>query len=180
MPGFIGPVPQPLWIRLFSFRRISGGKGIIAFLLLDVKQNAGFRGGSLSASVAGRSPEESRGFSSAWAYSVSCSLEFSIYVRYNRPVLILNDSGGQLWKAKTRGCSGALLTGATLLVGRIKGIDRPAISPMLPAYKGQFMLMDAGANTNCKPINLLQFAQMASIYLSKILSKISKVIILLT
>ena len=63
------------------------------------------------------------------------------------------------------GNSGALLTGATLLVGRIKGIDRPAIAPMLPAYKKSFMLMDAGANTNCKPINLLQFAQMSTIYL---------------
>ncbi len=63
------------------------------------------------------------------------------------------------------GNSGALLTGATLLVGRIKGIDRPAIAPMLPAYHKGLMLMDAGANTNCKVINLVQFAQMASIYL---------------
>ena len=63
------------------------------------------------------------------------------------------------------GNSGALLTGATLLVGRIKGVDRPAIAPMLPSYKKGLMLVDAGANTNCKPINLLQFAQMASIYL---------------
>lgn len=67
------------------------------------------------------------------------------------------------------GNSGALLTGATLLVGRIKGIDRPAIAPMLPAYKSQFMLMDAGANTNCKPINLVQFAQMSTIYLKNVL-----------
>ncbi len=63
------------------------------------------------------------------------------------------------------GNSGALLTGATLLVGRIKGIDRPAIAPVLPAYKKSFMLMDAGANTNCKPLNLVQFAQMSTIYL---------------
>ena len=63
------------------------------------------------------------------------------------------------------GNSGALLTGATLLVGRIKGIDRPAIAPMLPAYGQSVMLMDAGANTNCKPLNLLQFAQMSTIYL---------------
>ena len=63
------------------------------------------------------------------------------------------------------GNSGALLTGATLLVGRIKGVDRPAIAPMLPAYKKSFMLMDAGANTNCKPLNLVQFAQMSTIYL---------------
>ena len=67
------------------------------------------------------------------------------------------------------GNSGALLTGATLLVGRIKGIDRPAIAPMLPAYKSQFMLMDAGANTNCKTINLVQFAQMSTIYLKNVM-----------
>ena len=62
------------------------------------------------------------------------------------------------------GNSGALLTGATLLVGRIKGIDRPALAGILPSYHGKLVLMDCGANTNCKPINLLQFAQMSSIY----------------
>lgn len=63
------------------------------------------------------------------------------------------------------GNSGALLTGATLLVGRIKGIDRPALAGILPAYHSQLTLIDAGSNTNCKPINLLQFAQMSSIYI---------------
>ncbi len=63
------------------------------------------------------------------------------------------------------GNSGALLTGATLLVGRIKGIDRPALGGILPAYHSQLLLMDCGANTNCKPINLLQFALMSTIYL---------------
>ncbi len=63
------------------------------------------------------------------------------------------------------GNSGALLTGATLLLGRIRGIDRPAIAPVLPAHHGKFLLMDAGANTNCKPLNLVQFAQMSTIYL---------------
>ena len=63
------------------------------------------------------------------------------------------------------GNSGALLTGATLIVGRIRGIDRPALAGILPAYKSQLLLIDAGSNTNCKPINLLQFAQMSSIYL---------------
>lgn len=64
------------------------------------------------------------------------------------------------------GNSGALLTGATLLVGRIKGIDRPALAGILPSYHGRLLLIDCGSNTNCKPINLLQFAQMASIYLT--------------
>ena len=63
------------------------------------------------------------------------------------------------------GNSGALLTGATLIVGRIKGIDRPALAGILPAYKSQLLLIDAGSNTNCKPINLLQFAQMSTIYI---------------
>ena len=63
------------------------------------------------------------------------------------------------------GNSGALLAGATLLVGRIKGIDRPALAGILPAYKSQLLLMDCGSNTNCKPLNLLQFAQMSTIYL---------------
>ena len=63
------------------------------------------------------------------------------------------------------GNSGALLTGATLIVGRIKGIDRPALAGILPAYKSRLVLIDSGSNTNCKPINLLQFAQMSSIYI---------------
>ena len=63
------------------------------------------------------------------------------------------------------GNSGALLTGATLIVGRIKGVDRPAMAGILPSYKSRLVLIDSGANTNCKPINLLQFAQMSSIYI---------------
>ena len=63
------------------------------------------------------------------------------------------------------GNSGALLAGATLLVGRIKGVDRPALAGILPSYKKRLVLMDCGSNTNCKPINLLQFAQMSSIYI---------------
>ena len=78
---------------------------------------------------------------------------------------MLNEGEGDVFISA--GNSGALLTGATLLVGRIKGMDRPAIAAMLPSdgIKG-LLLMDAGANTNCKPLNLLQFAQMASIYLA--------------
>lgn len=78
---------------------------------------------------------------------------------------MLNEGEGDVFISA--GNSGALLTGATLLVGRIRGMDRPAIAAMLPSdgIKG-LLLMDAGANTNCKPLNLLQFAQMASIYLT--------------
>ena len=66
------------------------------------------------------------------------------------------------------GSTGALMAGGLLKVGRIKGVDRPALCPMLPTIDGiGFLLLDAGANTNCKPINLLQFAQMGSIYVEK-------------
>ena len=83
----------------------------------------------------------------------------SMVVGFN---MLKNDEGDVFVSA---GNSGALLTGATLLVGRIRGIDRPAIAPLLPSYKKSLMLMDAGANTNCKPLNLVQFAQMSTIYL---------------
>lgn len=76
---------------------------------------------------------------------------------------LLKDGQGDVFISA--GNSGALLTGATLLVGRIKGIDRPALAGILPAYHSQLLLIDSGANTNCKPINLLQFAQMSTIYL---------------
>ena len=83
----------------------------------------------------------------------------SMVVGFN---MLKNDEGDVFVSA---GNSGALLAGATLLVGRIKGIDRPGLAGMLPAFESKFLLMDAGANTNCKPINILQFAQMASIYI---------------
>ena len=76
---------------------------------------------------------------------------------------LLNKGEGDVFISA--GNSGALLTGATLLVGRIKGIDRPALAGILPAYHGRLVLMDCGANTNCRPLNLLQFAQMSSIYM---------------
>ena len=63
------------------------------------------------------------------------------------------------------GNTGALLTGAMLITGRIKGVDRPALAPMLPTMRGVSMLIDAGLNTNCKPVNYEQFAQIGSIYM---------------
>ena len=68
------------------------------------------------------------------------------------------------------GSTGAFMAGGLLLVGRIKGIDRPALCPVLPTYDGKgFLLIDAGANTNCRPINLLQFAEMGQIYMEKVM-----------
>lgn len=70
------------------------------------------------------------------------------------------------------GSTGAFMAGGLLKVGRIKGIDRPALCPMLPTYDGKgFMLIDSGANTNCRPINLLQFAEMGSIYMKQVFGR---------
>ena len=67
------------------------------------------------------------------------------------------------------GNTGALLTGALLNVGRIKGVARPALCPTLPSLKGPFVIVDAGANTNCRPDYLVQFAKMGSIYCKNVL-----------
>ena len=91
--------------------------------------------------------------------AIKSKKESSMVIGFN----MLKDGEGDVFVSA--GNSGALLAGATLLVGRIKGVDRPALAGMLPAFESRFLLMDAGANTNCKPINILQFAQMASIYL---------------
>lgn len=67
------------------------------------------------------------------------------------------------------GSTGALLTGATLLVKRINGIKRAALSPILPTAKGGSMLIDCGANVESKPEYLLQFAMMGSAYMETVM-----------
>ncbi|WP_164168458.1 phosphate acyltransferase PlsX [Ruminococcus flavefaciens] len=67
------------------------------------------------------------------------------------------------------GSTGALVMGATFIVKRIKGIKRIAPSPILPGDKGSFILLDAGANTECRPEMLVQFAVMGSAYMEKVM-----------
>lgn len=76
---------------------------------------------------------------------------------------------GQCDAFVSAGSTGAFLAGSLLKVGRIKGIDRPALSPLIPTLKGNCMIIDAGANVDCKPRNLQQFAVMGSIYMEKVL-----------
>ncbi len=64
------------------------------------------------------------------------------------------------------GSTGALLMGGTFLVKRIKGVSRPALAPVMPSDQGPFMLIDCGANADCRPEMLVQFAHMGSIYMS--------------
>lgn len=69
------------------------------------------------------------------------------------------------------GNTGALMAGGLLKVGRIKGILRPALAPILPNINTGTLLIDAGANADCKPENLLQFGIMGSIYMERVLGK---------
>lgn len=67
------------------------------------------------------------------------------------------------------GNSGAVLVGGQVLVGKMKGIERAPLAPIVPTLKGVSLLVDCGANVDAKPSNLVQFAQMGSIYMEKAL-----------
>jgi glycerol-3-phosphate acyltransferase PlsX len=69
------------------------------------------------------------------------------------------------------GSTGALLSGATLVVKRIKGIRRAALAPVVPTGNGGAVLIDCGANAECPPEYLLQFAYMGSYYAEKVLGR---------
>ena len=67
------------------------------------------------------------------------------------------------------GNSGAVVVGASLIVKRLKPVKRPAFAPVLPKDEGFFMLIDSGANVDCRPEMLLQFAHMGSVYMSEVM-----------
>ena len=69
------------------------------------------------------------------------------------------------------GNSGALMAGGLFILGRIPGIDRPAMASIYPILgKEAALLIDAGANAECKPENLLEFGIMGSIYMDKVVN----------
>ena len=69
------------------------------------------------------------------------------------------------------GNTGAAMATALFLLGPLKGVERPAILTILPTLKGVSLLLDVGANVDCKPHHLLQFAVMGHVYAEKILGK---------
>ncbi len=63
------------------------------------------------------------------------------------------------------GSTGATLVGGQLLIGRLKGVERPPLAPLIPTEKGPALLIDCGANVDARPSMLVQFAKMGSIYM---------------
>lgn len=82
--------------------------------------------------------------------------------------LVRNDEADAVVSA---GSTGAILVGGQLVVGRIKGIKRPALAPFLPSKKGFSLLIDCGANVDARPEHLVQFAQMGSVYFENVMGK---------
>ena len=76
---------------------------------------------------------------------------------------------GQAQALVSAGNTGATLAAALFNIGRIKGVERPAISTIMPTATGFTLLLDVGANADCRPNQLVQFAQMGSIYASEVL-----------
>lgn len=66
------------------------------------------------------------------------------------------------------GSSGAILVGGQVIVGRIKGIERPPLAPLIPTEKGVTLLVDCGANVDARSSHLVQFARMGSIYMEHV------------
>ena len=74
---------------------------------------------------------------------------------------------GQVDGFVSAGNSGAVMATAMAILGNLPGVDRPAIASIAPTTAGRSLLIDAGANTEVKPINLVQFAIMGSVAIRK-------------
>ncbi|MBR7188164.1 MAG: phosphate acyltransferase PlsX [Clostridia bacterium] len=76
---------------------------------------------------------------------------------------------GRAGAVVSAGSTGAVLAGGMLRIGRIPGIERPALAPILPGAKKPFLLIDCGANVDCQPKYLTQFGLMGSVYMKSVM-----------
>lgn len=67
------------------------------------------------------------------------------------------------------GSTGAVLVGGQVIIGRIKGVERPPLAPLIPTERGVSLLVDCGANVDARPSHLVQFAKMGSVYMEHIM-----------
>lgn len=67
------------------------------------------------------------------------------------------------------GSTAAIVVGGTMITGRLKGVKRPSLTPLIPGSEGTYLLTDGGANSECRPEMLLQFGIMGSIYMEKVM-----------
>ncbi|MBR2797384.1 MAG: phosphate acyltransferase PlsX [Clostridia bacterium] len=77
---------------------------------------------------------------------------------------------GRAGAVVSAGNTGALLAGGMLRIGRIAGIERPALAPVIPGVNKPFLLIDAGANVDCQPRYLVQFGLMGSVYMRSVMN----------
>jgi phosphate acyltransferase len=118
------------------------------------------------------------------------SAELPVTVKHASEVVAMDDHPGQAMRRKkdtsirvcfelvkrgaacgmvSAGNSGAVLAGAIFMLGRLPAVDRPGIISVLPALKAQPLLVDMGANVDCKPIHLVQFGLMGEVYARRVL-----------
>lgn len=94
--------------------------------------------------------------------AIKQKIDSSLVVGLNK----IKDKSGQVFISA--GSTGALLAGSLLIPGRIKGVNRPALAPIVPSASGGTMIIDAGMNTLIKPLNYLQFGIMGATYMKQV------------
>ena len=77
---------------------------------------------------------------------------------------------GRVQAVFSAGSTGAMVAGSLMLLGRLEGVDRPAIATVIPTYDSRFLMLDAGSNVQCSPQHLLTFAVMGDVYARELLA----------
>jgi len=80
-----------------------------------------------------------------------------------------DQKAGKVQAVVSAGSTGAMVAGSLIILGRIPGVDRPAIGTIIPTVKGEFILLDAGANVQCTPEHIVSFARMGDVFAREIL-----------